>query len=666
MMQLLGFLAPRLATTAIAASLFAIASRQVVATDDSRPAAELPSFAATYLEPADNGQPMRGIRDVHPDLKHIDAWISSVGASVALADISDTGRPADICLVDPRNNSVSILPAPGTGLRFQTFALPLVAEGYDPATIAPMGCQPADVNEDGRMDLVVYYWGRPPVVFLHNDEQILSAAAFSPVEIVPEREIWNTNALVIADVDGDGHPDLVFGNYFPEGDHVLDKHAKTPFEMQHSMSRAFNGGRKRLLLWQGSTATTVSYRDASDAFTEQIATGWTLALGARDLDADLIDLSGERLAKYRHLPEIYIANDFGPDRLLLNRSTPGRPRFELVEGERELTTPRSKVLGQDSFKGMGVDFGDVTGDGRPAIAVSNISSPYALLESHFLFVPTGDPGAWLRGKAPYRDESFDRGMWTSGWAWDLKFADLLNSGRPALLQAIGFVHGQHSRWPELQELAMGNDELLVHPASWLRVSSGDDISGHDHDRLLLPDSDGRFHDVWNRLELDHDTVSRGIATGDVFGDGRLAVVIARQWTPSLFLQNVSPNAGRAIDLDLRVPGHVAGLRAAIGAEARVVAPSQGKGAVVTSVVDGGNGHGGKRAPEIHLGLGQAPTNELLDVSITWRDASGERGETVRVLPGRYQIVLGERDCRQAFPVESNLKEESCRVLSSRP
>jgi len=157
MMQLAGFLAPRLATTAIAASLFAIANHRVVSTEDGRAASELPRFVASYLEPADNGRPMRGIRDVHPDLKHIDAWISSVGAAVALAYIAGSGHPADICLVDPRNDSVSILPAPETGARFASFALPLPTDGYDPATIAPMGCQPVDVNEDGRMDLVVYY-----------------------------------------------------------------------------------------------------------------------------------------------------------------------------------------------------------------------------------------------------------------------------------------------------------------------------------------------------------------------------------------------------------------------------------------------------------------------------------------------------------------------------
>jgi hypothetical protein len=665
MMQYLRPHAAKFATAAIAAALFVVANHQVAAVDDRRPSSELPSFAASYIEPADNGQPMQTIRKVHPALKRIDAWISSVGAGVALSDISGSGRPADICLVDPRNNSVSVLPAPGTGERFAPFALPNPSEGYDPATLAPMGCLPADVNEDGRMDLVVYYWGRTPVVFLRNDAPALSVSAFTPVELVAEREIWSTNAAILADVDGDGHPDLVFGNYFRDGDCVLDANATADFEMQHSMSRAYNGGRKRLLLWQGATAATVAYRDASDAFTPEMATGWTLALAARDLDDELIELAGEPLAQYRHLPEIYIANDFGPDRLLLNRSTPGHPRFELVEGERGLTTPRSKVLGQDSFKGMGVDFGDVTDDGHAAIAVSNISSPYALLESHLLFTYTGDANAWLRGKAPYRDESFARGTWTSGWAWDIKFADLLNSGHPALLQAIGFVHGQRSRWPELQELAMGNDELLLHPAAWPRVSQGDDISGQDHDRLFLPDANGIFHDVWPRLGLDRATVSRGIATGDVYGDGRLAVVIARQWGPSLFLRNTSANAGQAIILDLRLPGAVSGTRAAIGAEARVIVPDRNKQIVVTSTVDGGSGHGGKRAPEIHLGVGQTLKNELLNVNVTWRDATGARSEIIRVPPGRYEVVLGENECRKAVPVDANVKEESCRVISSR-
>jgi hypothetical protein len=652
--------AAKIAMASIAVGLYILASPHDISAEDRGALAARLRFTATYLEPADNGQRRRKIREVHPSLKQIDAWISSVGAAVALSDIAGSSRPADICLVDPRNNSVSVLPAPGTGDRFHAFALPAPSEGYDPDTIAPMGCLAADVNEDGRMDLVVYYWGRTPVAFLRNDNAELSASAFTPIEIVPQREVWNTNAAILADIDGDGHPDLVFGNYFRDGDHVLDPRATADFEMQHSMSRANNGGRNRLLLWHGSTATTVRYRDASDAFTAEMANGWTLALAARDLDAELIKIDGEKLAPFRHLPEIYIANDFGPDRLLLNRSTPGKPHFEIMEGTRDFTTPRSKVLGKDSFKGMGVDFGDVVGDGHPAIAVSNISSPYALLESHFLFVHTGESLAWTRGAAPYRDESYKRGTWTSNWAWDIKFADLLNSGHPALLQAIGFVRGEHSRWPELQELAMGNDELLSSPAAWPRFSSGDDLSGQDHDRLFLPDMRGQFHDVWPLLGLDHGTVSRGIATGDVFGDGRLAVAIARQWSPALFLRNTSAEVGRAIVLDLRLPGAVAGTRAAIGAEARVRLPRDGR--IVTSMVDGGSGHGGRRAPEIHLGVGQAEANELFNVRIAWRDENGAHEQIVEVTPGRHKIVLGANDC-QSSSANNEATKGFCRVLS---
>jgi len=35
--------------------------------------------------------------------------------------------------------------------------------------------------------------------------------------MLADREIWNANTTILPDVDGDGHPDLLFGNYSPDG-----------------------------------------------------------------------------------------------------------------------------------------------------------------------------------------------------------------------------------------------------------------------------------------------------------------------------------------------------------------------------------------------------------------------------------------------------------------
>src|SRR5207302_807362 len=150
----------------------------------------------------------------------------------------------------------------------------------------------------------------------------------TPIAVWPESEIWNTNTATLTDLDGDGHLDIVVGNYFPDGVRILDPNATGDAPMQHSMSRAYNGGRNRLLLWTGAEAgdrPTVRFRDASDALSGDALTGWTHAVGAADLDRD-------------GLPELFIVNDFGPDRLFHNESTLGRVVLREVSGRRTWTT----------------------------------------------------------------------------------------------------------------------------------------------------------------------------------------------------------------------------------------------------------------------------------------------------------------------------------------
>ncbi len=83
-----------------------------------------------------------------------------------------------------------------------------------------------------------------------------------------------------------------------------------------------------------------------------------------------------------------------------------------------------------------------------------------------------------KGIAPYIDRSEPLGLSRSAWSWDAKLDDFDNDGLPEALQATGFVKGEINRWPELQELALGNDELLHKPQSWLRVQPGDPAPPH--------------------------------------------------------------------------------------------------------------------------------------------------------------------------------------------
>lgn len=600
------------------------------------------------------GPERRSFRPVNPSLQGLTAWISTVGAAVALNDLDNDGLPNDVCYVDTRTDQVIVAPVPGTPERFQPFELTPGASLFRRETMAPMGCLPGDVNEDGSMDIVVYYWGRTPIVFLHgagngSSDTKLSADSYVAQEIVPGGERWYTNAATLADLDGDGHADLIVGNYFKDGAHILDAHSPVPDEMQHSMSRAFNGGGSHLLRWTGASEgsqPSVQFKLMQGAIEGdadgKLSHGWTLGIGAEDLDGDL-------------LPEIYFANDFGPDHLLHNRSRPGEFHFAPLEGEKTFQTPGSKVLGHDSFKGMGVDFGDLNADGLPDIFVSNIAREYALEESHLVFISTGQTQLMQLGRAPYIDRSEPLGLSRSGWGWDVKLGDFNNDARLEVIQATGFVRGAVNRWPELHELAMGNDQLLQHPGSWPRLRPGDDgLSFEEHNPFFMLAGNGRYYDMSPELGLSVPQISRGISTADVDGDGRLDFALANQWDDSFFYHNEGSSAGLFLGLHLRLPVGAQDARQlqvcpgnpqasvksrpALGAQAIVYLPD---GRRLVGQVDGGNGHSGKRSPDLHFGLGSAGVNQKIRVALRWRDRDGAVQQTeLELSPGWHTVLLG--------------------------
>ncbi|MEO3809937.1 VCBS repeat-containing protein [Sphaerisporangium sp. B11E5] len=582
--------------------------------------------------PLNTAKTDRTIRTVAPAYRDIDHWISAVGAAVALADVDGNGRADDACLVDPRDDTVTVFPVPGTGTRYPLLTLTPVGLPYD-KTMAPTGCVPGDYNEDGRLDVLTYYWGRSPVVFLRGaGTGPPTAASFTPRELVTPYQVWNTNAVTVADMDGDGHNDVIVGNFFPDKARVLDPKFDSDdlIVMQRSMSAAYNGGTDHILRFQSATANSVTYTEAMSPFgDDDIAKGWTLALGAQDLDGD-------------GLPELYMAHDFGPDRLMRNESTPGKVKLTLTGGVRHFGTPKSKVLGKDSFKGMGVAFTDLNADDTPDIVVSNITENYALHESNFAWVSSRPDVLGEDGVAYYDDESEPLGLSRSGWGWDVKIGDFAGEGDHQIMMATGFIKGTVNRWPQLQELALTNDDLLDKPGAWPRLREGDDLSGSDPNPFWSRGADGRYRDVAALLGVDDPGPTRGLALADVDLDGKLDFAAANQWRQSYFYRNTRTTRHPFLGLKLERPascaaGTTAGapLAPAIGATATLPAGASG---VRVGQLYPANGHAGVSAPEMLFGLsgtGQVP------VTLTWRDACGVRhtGST-DLTPGWHSLSLG--------------------------
>jgi hypothetical protein len=370
-------------------------------------------------------------------------------------------------------------------------------------------------------------------------------------------------------------------------------------------------------------------------------------VGAADLDRD-------------GLSDLYIANDFGPDQLLWNRSRPGEVKFQELQGEGGFFIPTSMVIGHDSFKGMGIDFGDVNNDGIFDMYVSNIASPFALQEAHFLWVSTGNMAGISRGIAPWVNRSDDLGVAHSAWAWDARFEDFDNDGTLELVQATGLVKGTVNRWADFAQLGGSNDVFVKYQTVWPTFLVGSDLDGSKPKPFWAMGNDGRYVDLSSDLLPGLTAPTRGIAVADVDGDGYPDMVYANFWQDSVYIKNQTAdlqNGNKFLGLHLLLPaaagesakqppsairvhdGHPAWREGtpAIGAFVEVELPD---GRRLIRQVDGGNGHSGQRSPEVRFGLGRVAADADLPVRITWRDFNGVlHHDVLSLAPGYHTVVL---------------------------
>ncbi|RDI55518.1 CRTAC1 family protein [Nocardia mexicana] len=605
------------------------------------------------------GLPENKIRHIEPRYQHIDGWMSSVNSAIAINDIDGNGRADDLCLVDSRSDKVIVTPTPDSDTsRYAPFVLEAGPLPVDGETI-PAGCVPGDFDHSGRIGLMVYYGGRTPIIHLPKPgAKKLDNNAFRPVETVtppatPDGSYqgprWFTLAASVADFDGDGNTDIYLGDYFPDGD-FIGPNGKDSLTLNESFSNATNGAQDHILTFQGSTGgpePSATYREVVGALPEGKDRGWTLGSATQDLTGD-------------QLPELFVANDMGMDRMFVNNSTPGHIQFGLAEGERGPTDPKSYVLGRDSFKGMGADFADLNGDGRTDLFVSNIAQRWGTVEGNQAFINTAaDPkdaaAKMSAGVAPFENRATENGTAWNGWGWDAKVADFDNSGRPQIVHTNGMIKGETTRWPQVQELATMNDNFGPYPWAWPKFTGKADISGNNRIGFFAQDADGKFINISPALDIFDRTPTRGVAVGDPTGTGTLSFAVARQWEAPVYYRNDAPRQGKSLSLQLLNPAVTAAPGAttlagkpilgspALGAEVTVTTPD---GKAHVQQLDGGSGHAGKRSTDIHLGLGDVDPDAALPVRLTWRDNRGApHTQELQLKPGQHTLIL-DSDARE--------------------
>src|SRR5262249_41360121 len=149
-----------------------VAARNPDLTDAERTQLASPLHFTKMTIPAPFKDAGMSIRDLRPEIHHISGW-ATTGASIALADLDGDGLadpdgdgPAtDMCGTDARYHYGAVRMVPATETRanpYQPIILDPAPLPYEPELLGLTGCLTGDFNEDGAMDVIIYFGQRRP------------------------------------------------------------------------------------------------------------------------------------------------------------------------------------------------------------------------------------------------------------------------------------------------------------------------------------------------------------------------------------------------------------------------------------------------------------------------------------------------------------------------
>jgi hypothetical protein len=428
-----------------------------------------------------------------------------------------------------------------------------------------------DYDNDGRPDVLITYYGHNRLYHNLGNGKFEDATAAAHL---PAAGIRYGAGCSFVDYDRDGWLDLFVSNYVN-----LDL-ASTPKPGQDPSCNW-----KGLTVWCGPhglpLATNVLYHNNRDGtYTDVSAPAGILKPGGRyGLGVVAADFDNDGW------PDIYVACDQTPSLLFHNRHD---GTFE------ETAVPSGVAYNFDGQlqSGMGVAVADYNGDGLLDIAKTNFSGDIPSLFKN-------EDGKFFEDVAQRAGLAANHLL-----GWGIAFVDLDDDGWKDLVIANGHVY------PEVDRSPVG-DRYLQKTLVYRNLGNG------------------KFEDITKTAgpALETPRPARGLAVGDVDGDGRPEVVIVNMnSTPSL-LKNVGP---RQNFLSVALTGTKSN-RSAIGARVTV----QTSRRQIDEVMSGGSYYS-QNDMALYFGLANAAVVNRLEI----RWPSGQIQEWTDV-PANQSLLITE-------------------------
>jgi hypothetical protein len=269
--------------------------------------------------------------------------------AVAVADLSGDGKP-DIAVANYVAGTVSVLlNQTAAGAKTASFAAPQAFAAGN----APYAIVAADLNGDGKPDLAVTNFSTGTVSVLLNTSAGGTTSFAAPETFAAGRA---PVGLTVADINGDGKPDLVVANYIGDNVSVLLGNGDGSFLSQQgevliSVKPATFEGRPGLVVADATGTVTEFLRNSGGSFTS--LPSFTVAGGLTSVQE--ADLNGDGI------PDLVVANATGTVSVLLGN------------GDGSFSTEQTFHYGP----GVSIALGDVNGDGKPDLIVVDPSTDTA-------------------------------------------------------------------------------------------------------------------------------------------------------------------------------------------------------------------------------------------------------------------------------------------------